>query len=323
MAEDAVEHLYSSDDSKVVQALKIMGSLALDEPENVVAAGGVGSMCELLSRTGLGSGVILQEATVALYLLLEEQDPDAQAAFDQAHGRSRLQMLLSRPGVPEEALSWARQILEMLPSPAVPEESEAHKGRHRTPEQIEDRDGEGQCACHNDERTELISIGSYRVMRRAVARREMALDSKRGVTLHAGTVVRPVHRCIDPSGVVTRFQLGALVWWPVWLPSAFLPPCLPTCPRREYVPVCRPTVSPFTKLDTQGMCCCCFNVDDSYQSCWVSEHGLDGTTILEPIDADGRTPSEVLAAKKEQLAQEKQEAKQRALEEEAARKKVL
>ena len=39
MAEEAVERLYSSDDSEVVQALKFMGSLALDDPDSVVAAG--------------------------------------------------------------------------------------------------------------------------------------------------------------------------------------------------------------------------------------------------------------------------------------------
>jgi hypothetical protein len=54
----------------------------------------------------------------------------------------------------------------------------------------------------------------------------------------------------------------------------------------------------------------------------VSEHGLDGTIILEPLGPDGRTPSEVAAAEENKLAQERLDAEQRAVEEEATRKQV-
>lgn len=60
--------------------------------------------------------------------------------------------------------------------------------------------------------------------------------------------------------------------------------------------------------------------DEEFDSCWISEHGLDGTTILELIGPDGRTPSEVAAAEAEQAAIEAEDAKQRVLDEEAARK---
>ena len=219
MAEDAVERLYSSDDSEVVQALKFMGSLALDDPDSVVAAGGVGSLCGLLSRTGDGSGVILQEAAVALYLLLEEEDPDAQAAFIGAHGRLRVQMLLERADVPEEALRWARQILDALPPPTAEEIEEAENRRTQPGREREEQEKEKEKekekgavegrAGVEGQRIDLPSLPEYRVMCRAVARREVALDSKRGVTLDAGTVIRPVQRCSDPTGVVMRFQLGA------------------------------------------------------------------------------------------------------------------
>ena len=65
------------------------------------------------------------------------------------------------------------------------------------------------------------------------------------------------------------------------------------------------------------------HLDENYQSCWVSEHGLDGTVILEPLGPDGRTPSEIAATEAAFLAQEKLDAQQRAVEVEAARKKVV
>lgn len=75
---------------------------------------------------------------------------------------------------------------------------------------------------------------------------------------------------------------------------------------------------------TQSVCAALhWHLDDTYQSCWVSQHGLDGTIILEPLGPDGRTPSEVAAAEEERLAQERLDEEQRAVEEEAARKKVV
>ena len=227
MAEDAVERLYSSDDSEVLQALKLLGSLALDDPDSVVAAGGVGSICGLLSRTGDGSGAILQEAAVALYLLLEEQDPGAQAAFASAHGRSRLQALLARVDVPEEALSWALQILDALPAPTA-EEIDAAEGRRPQPER---EWGEAEAVRDETEPTAPASLPEYRVMCRAVTRREVALDSKRGVTLDIGTVVRQVQRCSDPTGFVTRLQLGELSC----LLVCVRPGCLAAGPPRQLV----------------------------------------------------------------------------------------
>ncbi len=210
MAEDAVERLYSSDDFEVIQGLKLMGSLALDDPDSVVAAGGVGTICGLLSRTGGGSETILQEAAVALYLLLEDQDPDAHAAFARAHGRSRVQALLARPDVPEEALSWGQQILDVLPPPTA-EEIVEEAGRDLQPERVEAGEEETEEELEREPRepTAQAPLPEYRVMCRTVVRRGVALDSKRGVTLAKGTIVRPVTRCSDPSGVVTRLQLGA------------------------------------------------------------------------------------------------------------------
>ena len=309
MAEDAVERLYSSDDSEVVQALKLLGSLALDDPDSVVAAGGVGSICGLLSRTGDGSGVILQEAAVALYLLLEEQDPGAQAAFASAHGRSRLHALLACPGVPEEALNWALQILDVLPAPT---EQEIEAARDRRPQPGREWN-KAESARDETEPTAPAPLPEYRVMCRAVTRRDLALDSKRGVTLDVGTVVRPVQRCSDPNGFVTRLQLGELGCLLVCV-SVFV--CLLDC----FAGSC-------PRLATHGAEHCVLpargHLDESYQSCWVSEHGLDGTVILEPLGPDGRTPSEVAAAEAALLAQEKLDAQQRAVEEEAARKKVV
>ena len=117
----AVEMLYSADDGEVLHALKLMGSFALDDPDAVVAAGGVATLCGLLSRDNPTDGEIVQEAAVALYLLLEEEDPDTMAAFVRARGRSRVAAMLARPGLPEEAASWAVQILEMLPEPTAEE----------------------------------------------------------------------------------------------------------------------------------------------------------------------------------------------------------
>ncbi len=226
MAEDAVERLYSSDDSEVIQALKLMGSLALDDPDSVVAAGGVGAICGLLSRTESGSEMILQEAAVALYLLLEDQDPDAQAAFARAHGRSRVQELLARPNFPEETLSWVQQILGVLPPPTA-EEIAAEVGRNTQPERAEDGEEKNEeWSRERRESTAPASLPEYRVMRRAVARRGLALDSKRGVTLAEGTIVHPVKRCSDPSGVVTRLQLGAFCF----CRCGWMAACLSACP---------------------------------------------------------------------------------------------
>ena len=243
MAEDAVELLYSPDDSEVIHGLKLMCSLALDEPDNVVAAGGVETICGLLSRTGGGSETILQEAAVALYLLLEDQDSEAQAAFVRAHGRSCVRALLARPGVSEEALSWSQQILDILPPPTA-EEIAAEAVRDPQPERMDDgelqREKEGP-------RERMKSTGpaplpEYRVMCRAVARREVALDSKRGVILAKGTIVRPVTRCSDPSGVVTRLQLGVFAARCVGLGR-----CLP---------VFRPMYAPCI-ADCNTNCLCC------------------------------------------------------------------
>ena len=219
MAEAVVEQLYSTDAAEVLHALKLVGSLALDDPDGVVEAGGVATLCGLLSRTEDGSGPIVQEAAVALYLLLEEEDPDAHGAFVSARGRSRVRELLARGDAPEEALSWGQQILDMLPEPSA-EELAAEEMHSQTnapigtqPSQQSELDPEQlqpqPRSLAEEAAASSAALAEYRVMRRAVARRGVELDSKRGVTLEIGMVLRPVHTCLDLSNVVTRHQLGA------------------------------------------------------------------------------------------------------------------
>ena len=259
MAEAAVEQLYSADDAEVLRALKLMGSLALDDPDAVVAAGGVATLCGLLSRGNPSDGVsapaiarhnwgsrvtplrgclrlqdIVQEAAVALYLLLEEEDPDAKAAFVGARGRSRVTAMLERPGLPEEAGSWGLQILEMLPELTAEEIAAEAMSPTKQVEELaaEDLFDQQQAQAYRDqqqddgfaaaeaaaERYEPPAVlPEYRVMRRCVGRRGIELDSKRAATVEAGAIVRPVVTCDDPGSFLRRYVYGEFrLKWPVF-----------------------------------------------------------------------------------------------------------
>eukprot|EP01047_Picozoa_sp_COSAG01_P045465 COSAG01_NODE_4188_length_5258_cov_53.863927_7_plen_205_part_00 len=120
MAEDVVAAavdrlLHSPSEGEALLGLKSLASLALDEPETVVACGGVAQLVRLIGDDDCPAP-LLKEAVVALFLLLEDGDLAAQAAMVTAGGHTALALVLQqRPDLPPDTADFARSALAALP----------------------------------------------------------------------------------------------------------------------------------------------------------------------------------------------------------------
>jgi hypothetical protein len=119
MAEDVVAAavdrlLHSPSEGEALLGLKSLASLALDEPETVVACGGVAQLVRLIDDDC--PAPLLKEAVVALFLLLEDGDLAAQAATVTAGGHTALALVLQqRLDLPPDTADFARSALAALP----------------------------------------------------------------------------------------------------------------------------------------------------------------------------------------------------------------
>eukprot|EP01048_Picozoa_sp_COSAG05_P004820 COSAG05_NODE_273_length_12440_cov_22.182805_11_plen_302_part_00 len=206
-AAEMIGRLASPSAAEVQAALVAIQSLALDDGDALISAGGPAALCAVLGRPD-AVDTHLRDAALCLFLLMEE-DPQAVQAVVAAGGAHALTCVLNRRNLPPATAEWVASAIDCLPIETL---ALASRGARLSTMDAVALAAEEQAAA---ERAALEKkaqgLGTWKLMRRTIPRAAAELDSKRGATLDPGLVFTPIASVAQAHGFV-RLQLPDGHW---------------------------------------------------------------------------------------------------------------